>query len=43
MLQINRDGWYEEMEAIGDYLAGYGDQAPVALEAEQRKIVASLA
>ena len=43
LLQIDRNGWYEEMEAIGDYLAGYGDAAPAALEAEQKKIVASLA
>jgi phosphoenolpyruvate carboxykinase (GTP) len=43
LLHVDRDGWYEEMEAIGDYLAGYGDQAPTALEAEQRKIVATLA
>jgi phosphoenolpyruvate carboxykinase (GTP) len=43
LLHVDRDGWYEEMEAIGDYLAGYGDQAPAALEAEQRKIVATLA
>jgi phosphoenolpyruvate carboxykinase (GTP) len=43
LLRVDRDGWYEEMEAIGDYLAGYGDQAPTALESEQRKIVATLA
>ncbi len=43
LLHVDRDGWYEELTAIGDYLAGYGDQAPPNLEAEQRRIVAALA
>ncbi len=43
LLAVDREAWYEEMEAVGEYLAGYGDHTPVALTAEQRRISALLA
>ncbi len=42
LLRVDRDGWYDEMEAIGEYLAGYGGHAPAALVAEQQRISARL-
>jgi len=43
LLAVDREAWYEEMEAVGEYLAGYGDHTPGALTAEQRRISALLA
>ena len=42
LLRVDRDGWYDEMEAVGEYLAGYGAHAPAALLAEQQRISARL-
>ena len=43
LLQVDRQGWQEEMRAIGDYLHGYGARAPARLLAEQRRIASELA
>jgi phosphoenolpyruvate carboxykinase (GTP) len=43
LLEVNREAWYEEMEAIGEYLQSYGDRTPKALLAEQEKIAKQLA
>ena len=43
LLEVNREGWYEEMEAIGEYLQSYGDRTPKALLDEQAKIAKQLA
>ncbi len=43
LLDVNREAWYEEMEAIGEYLQTYGDRTPKALLTEQEKISKQLA
>ncbi len=43
LLNIDRQGWHDEMHAIGDYLAVYGARTPDALDAERRKTLAALA
>ncbi|MGH8109349.1 MAG: phosphoenolpyruvate carboxykinase (GTP) [Arenimonas sp.] len=43
LLDVNHEAWYEEMEAIGEYLQSYGDRTPKALLAEQQKIAKQLA
>jgi len=43
LLHVDREGWYDEMEAIGEYLAGFGDRTPAALKSEQRRIAQQLA
>jgi phosphoenolpyruvate carboxykinase (GTP) len=43
LLSIDREGWYDEMEAIGEYLQSYGERTPKALLAEQEKIAKQLA
>jgi phosphoenolpyruvate carboxykinase (GTP) len=43
LLAIDREGWYEEMEAVGEYLQSYGDRTPKTLIAEQEKIAKQLA
>jgi phosphoenolpyruvate carboxykinase (GTP) len=43
LLTIDREGWYDEMEAIGEYLQSYGERTPKALLAEQEKIAKQLA
>jgi phosphoenolpyruvate carboxykinase (GTP) len=42
LLHVDREGWYDEMEAVGEYLAGFGARTPAALLAEQHRISASL-
>jgi phosphoenolpyruvate carboxykinase (GTP) len=43
LLNIDREAWYDEMEAIGEYLQSYGDRTPKTLIAEQEKIAKQLA
>ena len=43
LLAVDRAGWQAEMQAIGEYLASYGERAPAALAAEQGRIAAALA
>ena len=43
LLTIDRAGWKEEMAHIGEYLEGFGDRTPAALEAERARIAAQLA
>ena len=43
LLDVNHEAWYEEMEAIGEYLQSYGERTPKALLAEQQKIAKQLA
>jgi len=34
LLEVDPVGWYEELDAIHEYLSGYGDRLPEALELE---------
>ncbi|MEO6173138.1 MAG: phosphoenolpyruvate carboxykinase domain-containing protein, partial [Arenimonas sp.] len=43
LLDVNKEAWYEEMEAIGEYLQSYGDRTPKALMDQQQKIAKQLA
>ena len=43
LLAVDRTGWQDELAAVGDYLASYGDRLPAALQAEQQRVAASLA
>ena len=43
LLAVDREAWCAEMQAIGEYLLGYGDRTPAALKAEQRRIARQLA
>ncbi len=43
LLEVDREGWYEEMEAIGEYLQSYGERTPKVLLDEQGKIAKQLA
>ena len=43
LLYVDREGWYDVMENIGDYFNGFGDRTPAALKAELQKITAQLA
>ena len=38
LLQVDREGWRAEIEAIGEYLQGYGARTPASLSAEHRRI-----
>jgi phosphoenolpyruvate carboxykinase (GTP) len=38
LLEVDRDGWRAEIDAIGEYLHGYGERAPARLVAEHRRI-----
>ncbi len=42
LTSIDKAQWLEEMSAIGEYLASYGDRLPEALKAEQQKVVDQL-
>jgi phosphoenolpyruvate carboxykinase (GTP) len=43
LLAVDREGWYDEMESIGEYFSGYGTRTPAVLETEQQKIARQLA
>jgi phosphoenolpyruvate carboxykinase (GTP) len=43
LLDVNHEAWYEEMEAIGEYLQSYGDRTPNTLITEQERIAKQLA
>jgi phosphoenolpyruvate carboxykinase (GTP) len=43
LLAVDREGWYDEMESIGEYFAGYGTRTPAVLETEQQNIARQLA
>lgn len=34
LLAVDRDGWYEELDTVEEYLNGYGDRLPEGLRAE---------
>ena len=42
LTSVDAGQWREEMQAIGDYLASYGDRLPDALRAEHRRVTAAL-
>lgn len=42
LLQFDADGWRAEMQAIGEYLEGYGDHLPDTLRAEQQRVAQAL-
>jgi phosphoenolpyruvate carboxykinase (GTP) len=43
LLEVDAEGWRRELAAIGDYLGEFGERAPPALLAEQRRVAAALA
>jgi phosphoenolpyruvate carboxykinase (GTP) len=43
LLQVDEDGWRQEMDAIGDYLASFGERTPKRLLEEQHRIARRLA
>ncbi len=43
LLVVDKEGWYDEMESIGEYLRGYGDRLPGALATIHSAIAAELA
>jgi phosphoenolpyruvate carboxykinase (GTP) len=42
LLEIDPAAWRAEMDAIADYLGGFGDRLPATLAAEQRRVRAAL-
>jgi phosphoenolpyruvate carboxykinase (GTP) len=42
LLEVDPAGWREELDAIGDYLDGYGERLPRALRAEQERVARAL-
>ena len=42
LLAVDNDGWREEMQAIAEYLDGFGDRVPAALRAEVAKVLEAL-
>jgi phosphoenolpyruvate carboxykinase (GTP) len=42
LLSVDKQGWYEEMQTLGDYLREYGDRVPEELELEHSKIMRAL-
>lgn len=42
LLRVDSKAWRAEMEAIGEYLASFGERCPAALEAERRGVVERL-
>jgi phosphoenolpyruvate carboxykinase (GTP) len=43
LLEFYPAGWRKELAAIGEYLEEFGERAPAALLAEQRRVAAALA
>ncbi|MBB5015112.1 phosphoenolpyruvate carboxykinase (GTP) [Rehaibacterium terrae] len=43
LLSLDREGWCEEIESIGEYLESFGARMPAALKAEQSRIARALA
>lgn len=43
LFNVDIDGWRKELDAIGEYLAGYGDRMPATLAAEQQRVAQALA
>ena len=42
LLDVDTEGWREEMRKIADYLAQYGDRVPAELYAERDRVAAAL-
>ncbi len=42
LLAVDREGWREELDAIGSYLESYGNRLPERLRQEQRQVLAAL-
>ena len=42
LLDVDTDGWREEMRKIAEYLAQYGDRVPAELSAERARVAAAL-
>ncbi|GAB3030892.1 phosphoenolpyruvate carboxykinase (GTP) [Oleiagrimonas citrea] len=42
LFAVDRDGWRDEMVAIGEYLDSYGDRMPAALKAERQRVADAL-
>jgi phosphoenolpyruvate carboxykinase (GTP) len=43
LLDVDRDGWQGELDAIGEYLDSYGERMPTRLKAEQQRVADALA
>ena len=42
LLDVDTEGWREEMRKIAEYLAQYGDRVPSELSAERARVAAAL-
>ncbi|MEL7310581.1 MAG: phosphoenolpyruvate carboxykinase (GTP) [Pseudomonadota bacterium] len=43
LLHVDRAGWQDEIEAVGEYLNTYGERVPEGLQAARRKVLTALA
>jgi phosphoenolpyruvate carboxykinase (GTP) len=43
LLDVDRDGWQGELDAIGEYLDSYGERMPTRLKAERQRVADALA
>ena len=43
LLSVDRDGWREEINAVGEYLESYGDRLPQALQDVRTRVLSALA
>ena len=43
LLQVDRSAWTAEMQAVGEYMAGYGERCPAALESQRQAVLQRLA
>jgi phosphoenolpyruvate carboxykinase (GTP) len=43
LLHVDREGWYDVMENIDEYFAGFGERTPAALKNELHRITSQLA
>jgi phosphoenolpyruvate carboxykinase (GTP) len=42
LLEVDVEAWKAEIADIGEYLGGYGDRLPAALEAERERVAQAL-
>ena len=43
LLQVDRSAWTAEMQAVGEYMAGFGERCPAALESQRQAVLQRLA
>ena len=42
LLDVDKEGWREEMRSIAEHLAKYGDRVPAELTSEHARVAAAL-